>query len=271
MRLALLPVLMLALPLLSGCAGLVEEDPNAAAQALADAVAPYVDEAEAAAEELPGHIAGTVVDANATPIAGASVLLRSLNLTRTTDADGSFAFVDLHTGTYELEASADGFLAGRAAADVAPAIFVRPTLVLESEPAPLPYMEVFKFEGHADVAGPIDFSCHCRFEFALADGVEDLVLEAVLDGSSTPLSSDWMSWYLSTYDDLTEEGTSFSGEEASPVSVLLTAEELGSPSDGYLEVRPSGDLLPEVNRTFTAYVSAFYHGPAPADYTVLED
>lgn len=268
MRLALLPVLMLALPLLSGCAGLVEEDPT-----LADLKAqaePYADEAVEAVEDLPGHIAGTVTDATGSPLGGASVVLAALNLTRTTDADGSFAFVDLARGNYTLEAVADGFLASSAVATVLPGLFARPTLVLETEPAPEAYVEVFKFEGYSDVAGPIGFSsCYCWFEFAIADGLQDLVIEAVLDGSNAPFSSDWMSWYLSIYDNTTEEGDYFGGEEASPMSVVLTAEDLGSPSDGYLEVRPSGDLIPEMNRTFTAYVSAFYHGAAPEGYSAI--
>ena len=270
MRLALLPALMLAIPLLSGCAGLVEEDPAAAAAALADEAEAYADEAEQAVENLPGHIAGTVVAANAPPIAGATVLLGALPLPRTPAADGSFAFVDLETGDYDLTAVADGFLESQSSASVQPGIFVRPSIVLEAVPAPEPYSEVFKFEGYADLAGPIGFSnCYCWFDFPLAEDLQDLVIEAVLDEPNSPFSSDWMTWYLSTYDEATEEGNSFGGQETSPMSIRLPGDEVGPASEGYLEVRPSGDLVPEFNRTFTAYVSAFYHGLAPEGYTAI--
>lgn len=273
MRLALLPVLMLAIPLLSGCAGLVEEDPNLAAAALADEAEAYADEAEQAVENLPGHIAGTVVDANATPIAGASVLLVGLNLTRTTDADGSFAFVDLEQGDYNLTAVADGFQESSSSATVLPGIFVRPSIVLAAVPAPEPYFEVMKFEGYADVGALfIGFgNCYCWFEFPVAEGVQDLVLEAVLDDSNDPFSSDWLSWQLSTYDEVSEDSNYFGGQEASPLFVSLPSEELGPVTDAYVEIMPNGDLLPSFARTFTAYASVFYHAPAPEGYTALEE
>lgn len=272
MRLALLPVLMLAIPLLSGCAGLVEEDPNAAAAALAEEAEAYADEAEQAVENLPGHIAGTVVDAALVPIPGATVRLVSLDLVRTTDADGSFAFVDLDQGGYLLEAEAEGFLAGNGTVDVRPGVFVRPSLALQAAPAPEPYFEVFKFEGYADLSGPIGFSsCYCWFDFEVAEGLQDLVIEAALDEPNSPFSSDWLTWYLSTYDEATEEGNYFSGQEASPMSIRLPGDEVGPASQAYLEVRPARDLVPEFNRSFTAYASAFYHAPAPEGYTALDD
>lgn len=269
MRLALLPVLMLALPLLSGCAGLVENPEDLAAEVPAD-VAEAAAQAAEALEDVPGHIAGRVVDAAAVPIAGATVRLVSLNLTRSTDADGSFAFVDLHHGNYSLEAVADGFLASRATATVVPGLFARPSVVLEAVPAPEPYVEVFKFEGYSDVSGPLGFaSCYCWFDFEVAEGLQDLVIEAVLDEPNSPFASNWLMWTLSTYDEATEEGNYFGGEEASPMSIRLTQEETGALTQGYLEVQPTGSLLPDINRTFTAYVSAFYHGAAPEGYSAI--
>ena len=58
-----------------------------------------------------GTIAGLVTDfANPNqPISGATVVLSSKGLTKTTGSDGRFEFQDLEPGTYTLQVQANGY------------------------------------------------------------------------------------------------------------------------------------------------------------------
>lgn len=270
MRLALSSVLMLALPLLSGCAELVD-DP----QDLADVgpqVAAAADGVAEAVQTLPGHVAGTVVDATGILLAGATVRLPALNLTRTTNDDGSFAFVDLTPGPYDLEASHPGWLAARTSVIVPPGGFARPQLLLPSLPPPQPYSEVLRFDGYSDLLlGPFGYAldCDCSFEVAFADGLQEVVLEAVLLEDGGPFGSQSLQWWMSTYDNATDSGAAFQGWGDSPMAVRLPGADLGPATEAYIQVMPEGGFMPEANRAFTVYLTAFYHAPGPADYTAL--
>lgn len=67
----------------------------------------------ARAQQTLGSINGTVKDASGAVVQGAKVTVRNtgtnLELTSTSNSDGSFSFVDLPLGTYSVTFSADGF------------------------------------------------------------------------------------------------------------------------------------------------------------------
>lgn len=66
------------------------------------------------AEPVPtGNIAGTVTDAvSGSGIGGALVTVEGTNFSATTSSDGSYSINDIPEGTYDVTASADGYVAG---------------------------------------------------------------------------------------------------------------------------------------------------------------
>ncbi len=93
---AFLALLMFALVSLAGCA-------DSAPPAADEGPDGYDDDLEATKDT--GIIRGVVVDGTVTPIAGATVVIKSLGLSTTSNEQGLFGFKDLEPGTYFIEAS----------------------------------------------------------------------------------------------------------------------------------------------------------------------
>ena len=254
---------------LSGCVSMVEEgDPDL------DVVAAEAQKAIDDYEARTGHIAGTVRSAvNGTLLTDASVDLRGVAQDVTADAQGRFVFLDLAPGPYNLTASAPGFLDQQVVVDVVSGQFARPSVVLEPIPAPPVYFTTMRMDAYSE-AGILGFEsmCYCQAagEFD-AEGLTELVIEAVMGESASPMPSpSSFSWRLYTYD-AHHDYSYVTGYGASPLQQRLLATDLVANATHYeLDVQPDSGLMPHVQQLFTAYLTAFYNGPAPADFTAVE-
>ena len=252
-------ILTLALAAFSGCVEPIED---------AGDVAPLAEEAAQALDEVaeaPGHLAGVVVDAGGQPIEGATATLDGLDVVRTADADGSFAFLDLAAGAKVLRVVADGFEAQAVDVGVLPGQVTRASVALAAIP-PAPRYEVLTFEGYADMdAGGLTLLCDCSFSFETGPGLKQAILEAVVDEGS--FSANDGAWYdFSIYGEGNGTGVSDYGSSSlrDELPVDFEAEA------GYLYLQPeSAVLAPEFGRHFTAYVTLVYDALAEDGYTAI--
>jgi hypothetical protein len=113
-RTALLILLILASSSIAGCAGKGSGD-GAAAQATLDAGK--------------GAIQGAVFDDILRPIPAATVLLKELGLTTSTDEQGQFSFLNLDPASYTLLAQADAHEAAPTVVDVTAAQYAEPEII----------------------------------------------------------------------------------------------------------------------------------------------
>ncbi|MEK6985329.1 MAG: carboxypeptidase-like regulatory domain-containing protein [Candidatus Thermoplasmatota archaeon] len=272
MRFALV-VASLAFVLFSGCLKPLEGAAAEASGITEENVRQAADAVERFEEENArfGHISGTVRDADGNPVGAATLRLASLNRTALSSGDGSFILLDVAPGTYTLEAAAEEFLSTSQIVEVVRGLIVRPAMVLEPA-GPTPYTQLYRFDGYSEMTNPIVFGpfCACDFELEFAEGLDSLVLEAVLDENNTLGGSHGFYWDLWT-DAGDNATTGFSGAEPNPMMVQLSADELGAPTWGGLHVQPESALLPEFGIPFTVYATAFYHSPAPDGYSALAE
>jgi hypothetical protein len=137
---------------------------------LAFVLAGCADPAPAGAEPTPNParmgIVGLVQDTGFGPVPGATVTLRHVNSSTTTDAAGTFRFPALPISAYLVDVAADGFLPATLTAE--------PTsgnaslnFVLQAVPRLEPIVETTHFQGHFD----------CAMEALIIPGSCDLLLE----------------------------------------------------------------------------------------------
>lgn len=254
---------------LSGCVSMVEEgDPDL------DAAAAEVQKAIDAYEARTGHIAGTVRSGlDGSPLLTASVDLPGVAEDLAADAQGRFVFLDLAPGDYTLTVSAPDFVEQQVTVAVASGQFSRPDVVLEAVPAPQPYYTTLRMDAYSEV-GVLGFQSMCACDAAgefYAEGLSEVVIEAVMGDSFMPLPGPGsFYWGLYTYD-AAHDWAFASGYGDDPLHVHLAAGDLMANATHYeLNVQPDGGLTPHAQQLFTAYLTAFYHGPAPADFTAVE-
>ncbi len=110
------------------------------------------DDFELEATEDTGVIRGVVVDESIVPIAGASIVIESVGLEATTNAEGLFGFKDLDPGFYTLSVDAEGYQAVQTQANVEAGVSdppaVRVSLLLD--PSELPFANPLQFNGYLD-------------------------------------------------------------------------------------------------------------------------
>jgi hypothetical protein len=269
MRLVLVPALLL-LASLSGCVSLVEDGNDADLDAAADEASQAYSDYEARA----GHISGTVLDGDGSPLAGALVDLVGIQEDLATDAKGRFAFLDLTPGVYTLSAQKDDFVSASTSVAVASGQFARPSLMLVSA-APAPYMTVFSFDGYQELSTlGFGVSCYnCDMSDTMdAEGLTQAVLEADLGGSPTPfVQADGFSWYLESMD---EDGNTTYARDAyyeytpAPMHEILDADEFTPGATRWvLHIEPTSSLQVSMQQQFHGFLSIFYNGPAPEGYS----
>ena len=105
-----------------------------------------VDE-ELQATDDTGVIRGVVVDETVTPVVGAAVFVKGVELEATTNEDGSFGFSDLEPGTYFLEVSKIGFDAVQSSVEVVAGVD-RPDIVrvqMVKNPTAQPFVQTSQY------------------------------------------------------------------------------------------------------------------------------
>lgn len=279
-RLTALLGFLLVAPLLAGCGQPAEGGFDVEVRSLEptevrsdpDGLPPAVPEQTG---EGRGHLAGVVVDQAIRPIEGAVVRLPSLDLTRLTDRDGSFGFVDLVPAPYFIEVTADGFLPAEALVSVADGEFTRAKVVLTAIPPAEPYRTMQEFTGFVDVsstpyaAGTLVCQ-HCDFPFTLSpEGLDTLVVEAAFDAPTAGNQQSFMAWL---------QGQRTGGTwlcivcdvQADPVRIEVRGDDLANQTDWNLRAEPQTSPLPETNVRFHVFVTAFYHQAAPAGWSFVK-
>lgn len=257
--------LVLTLASLSGCVSLVEDGQDPDLDAAAAEAQRAIDDYEAKA----GHIAGIVADAAGVPLAGALVDLVGVQADLATDEKGHFAFLDLVPGVYTLAVDAEGFETAKTSVDVTPGQFARPEITLQAvEPAA--YTELYRLDGYAEFqALGIGLSCYsCYLEGDLGEGLTELVLEADMQSTNFGGAHAFY-WDLVTSTADYEDSSGVGGQEASPMRVLVPASDLTEDATQFTyDLRPVANLV-MFQQAFTGYVSAFYYGAAPDDYSAF--
>lgn len=256
--------LTLALAALSGCVELVEGDADA--QAAADEADRLLDEYN----EKAGHIAGTVTGSDGLLLEGAVVDLLTVQSGKS-DEQGRFTFLDLAPGVYTLVVSAPDHLESRTDIEVAAGQFARPSVALAAVPAPTPYYTVYSMHAYAEPAASFFgftqcYSCSLEGTFD-SEGLTEVLVEAELGEYQDPFfqSSSFM-WSLETCG----EECSYAGDyRESPMRASVTEDLAPLAEHFHLMVEPQADFLVHSGQEFTAYLTAFYFGGAPEDFSAF--
>lgn len=239
-----------------------------------------------------GVVEGVVTDPSLAPLPGALVRVDGTPLAATTDASGAFRFA-LPPGEHLLLATKEGHrgeaLRARPEAGGAP---VKLGFVLAPLPSQAPSVDVVEAHGLiscavAVVQGTEATSVNCgsndpneRKQLAFAmprtPGLTGIVVELVWTPSTK--ASTWLNLVLLSGDEpiASSEGTEH-------ISLLLPervlAETMQAGGDLFVVVEPAGsftdeeaalDATADLQQPFAVYVSAFYHAPAPAGYSVAK-
>lgn len=261
---ALTLALLMTLPLFSGCAEPLEDPTTADVDAAAAAVDAAVDDLANQA----GHIAGTVTDEAGAALAGAHVELDGAKAVDT-DAQGLFGFVDVPAGEHKLNVRLDGF---EEALDVAVPVTAqaisRPDIILV-ESKPDPYLEVTHFTAFTDLdtLGFGGIGCWCDFQVPLAEGATAAILE-VVDEQGFNLAGDYQYWVDSSATD--DNGTAYLASDYGylyDMDRIHLAPDLFAGAD-LLSVHVEPDTL-AVEDVYDVYLTVFYNGEAPEEYTAV--
>jgi len=268
--LALASVLGLA-ALLSGCSG------KAAGQ---DTTSGFLEAAPAAADK--GAVSGVVVDQAIRPLANANVTLGKLGSTRT-DAQGRFTFNDVDPGFVVLMASAKGYFATQATADVKAGETARVRIQLLADLSPTPYHVTLQFKGFIEAWGGIaqffveeaystatgngTSLCQCYYKFTPDLNLSGMVLEAVWsDSAPHPTGAEDDQYYTNVNQadsDMFEQNYC-----SSPcrVDVSLGDYKQGAQTEAYMQ---GPDEYVAVNQDYQMYISLFYRAPQPAKWSFV--
>ncbi len=224
-----------------------------------------------------GHLAGFVVDDSLRPIPGVAVTLPGIDLTDESDRDGSFAFADLLPGPYLLRANYTGHQSLEAVVKIKSDEFTRVKVVLKRIPPPEPYHETFKFAGFSSLTDhsllPNFFtSSGARNDIHVGLELEALVLEAIMEpyaGADVGVgTSNSFTFQVSDADCCR---TYQSGSLPNPMRVVIGSSALPENHTAYeITVKPESFPLPESNKDYEVFVTAFYRAPPPEGWSFLE-
>lgn len=278
-------LLLLAILLMAGCVGR-EEAPAPLEQAASAVLGPSPEELA----RTPGSIAGLVTSDNLQPVAGALVTLVREERSTTTDAAGLFRLEGLATGEHLLQVSAEGHAPRSVTALARNGTVTDLNVTLQRVAPPEPFAQTHEFGGllacGLRVEAPVgtqerdcasaDPNHRDVFEFPLLEDGREVVLELAWDAETNPgarrlrLSAETVGYGAEDLD-----LGNVTGEGYARLAVPLAVMEKFYPEGGLMRARvalaadgeaPVGAAL---QQTFTLYVTAFYHGSAPAGYSVL--
>ncbi|HUR70310.1 MAG TPA: carboxypeptidase regulatory-like domain-containing protein [Candidatus Thermoplasmatota archaeon] len=273
--------LALALAAGAGCVGKDKEGGGNVPQALQQLAGPSADELA----RTPGTIGGIVHTAALEPVVNATIEAPRLSLRATTDAAGTFRLDGLATGEHLLSISAVGFVTRSVTVQAQNGTTLQVDVVLERAPSVEPYAQTRELQGFlscsALVAGEArdcasaDPNHRDEFEFELASGGRNAVLELSWDASATPAAQE-MTLFVETvgYGAQDIDLGNATGVGYARVEVPQPIMEKYYPEGGLMRARIAlapGDapVSAAAQVSFTVYATVFYHGAAPAGYTVI--
>ena len=258
---------------LAGCTG---GKPERDTLVLADGTEVELDGAGTSATR--GAIAGVVVDEAIRPVPGALVALAAdPTVNATVDDAGVFLLGDLEPGLQVLSVSAAGFFPIQTSVDVAAGETSRVKVQLPVDARPQPYHDTVKLDGFMQAwAGIGQFVievvvdggsglCNCRIQVQPTGNVSDFVIEAFWE-ESTPDPAGLAEFYLS----VSEEPGGFLETDYcySPCRMQISADAVDY-AGGVVEARLDGaDAWVSYQQQFTLFVTTFYNGEAPDDWSI---
>jgi hypothetical protein len=212
-----------------------------------------------------GHIAGFVVDSAIRTISGATVHLVSLDQHDVTDRTGGFEFIDLKPGSYLLKINATGYERAESYVDVKADKFTRVKVILKQFPPPEPRVEVAEYKGYAEatnvqVARFLQSSYSVRLS---PDNLTGFVIEATMD--ENPGGSNGFTVEL---DSINCCATIHRASAANPFWTQVEPSRLKA-SSYRLYMAPWSSPVPELQKEFQVFTSAFYGQSIPAGYSVV--
>lgn len=261
----------------AGCLGGPSEDV---------AAGPRAAPAEWGLDEAHGVILGQILDDESWPLIGAKVRLEETGAEAVSGPDGGFVFPQVRAGTVRIASAMDGHLSVQKTAEVVAGQVTDVEIVLPKLPTDHPYHETVVHAGFIsfgnwviDVAGPamgIDALCErCIMEFWTRPFAHAIALEPLFDGAFTkPVGEATMGFGLYDADaaDATQgaEGVYASGWWTSGDRVPV---EQAWPDDEVRMYLYNGCDATWVctEQRFEVYVTVFYHGPMPDDFSALPD
>jgi len=241
-------------------------------------------------------LAGWVLSPALVPLEGAEVIVQGENITVTADSGGRYAFEDLPTGTpLVVVAAADGFVPSPKSVTLRPATAHLVNFTLEAVPVLEPYHRTVPYQGFLSCAlvteGPtgqngypcgVDGTDERAWDVPVDAGVQGIIVEVAWE-PVTELARDL---------NVTVETVGFGDldavlAEAEGASVLraqvaqAAAERYYTGQGGILRIQvdigadadadeAGAGVGLAVQQTFEVFVTAFYHAPPPAGFTIAE-
>lgn len=214
-----------------------------------------------------GHISGVVVDAALHPLAGAVVKIPGLDLQDAARRDGSFSFTELNPTAYYLTVNVTGFYGAEAMVLVEAGKIARVRFVLDAVPPPTPYHITRSFNGFSQVTGDFFVYQDNQFSLDLDQPNPMLVIEARMDPyqyNEPPVGNNSFSWYIS---DMSGRQLAY-GQGGNPLRAVVDGNRLDNDTSFTLSVNPNGFPLPEFEKSFTVYATAWYNSQPPDGWAV---
>lgn len=242
-----------------------------------------------------GIIRGVVIDGTITPIEGATVALRGVERTTTTNADGAFGFSDLEPGTYFLEVSRFGYTSTQSSVEVVAGVEQPPIVKVQLERiAGLnPYSDTFVFDGfiQCSLAFTVNAIAACSVPGIVGVDLGDRFAVRYTELGTPPThSQSEMLWessqvlgqtlklrYTDDHNGGLDNYRTDEGQSPRRVSVndTVLAEKHFEERGLFARVFPSYNELPGVvlilQQDFEIYTSVFYHYTPPEEWWFIND
>jgi hypothetical protein len=272
---------VLVLALLAGCAGKTETPVQEAVSALAGP----------SAEELartPGTLQGIVHSPSLAPVPNATLTIPRENRSATTDEAGLFRFQALAAGEHMITITAAGFDTRSVTVAVRNGTLSEVDIAMTPAGPTDPYAQTRELAGFLSCAARAQtpaaeerYDCAAAdpnhrdiFEFDVDADAKEVVVELVWDTAASPAGKD-MTLFVETagYGSLDLDLGNATGAGHVAIRVPASVMEKYYPEGGMLRARvelaPTTPVVAAVQSSFTVYVTTFYHGAAPADFSIV--
>ena len=228
-----------------------------------------------------GALSGVVVDEAIRPLSGVIVEVLGYSLQAVTDDTGLFAVEELPPGLYTLSANATGYLATQTTVEVKVGETAKVRIVLPTDTTPKPFHTTVKYDGFNqagnglvsqayelfvnETAGvPFD-SCACQFYYTLEQPADTHIVEVEWEPSVDNPTGD-SSGYWAIWDD---DGGDYQDDGCdNPCLGRIDGFFPAESQRFHIDIWLDSDWV-QVNQAFTVYLTLFYNGQAPEDWSFV--